>query len=467
MVYWRAVHLRKFMSKLLERFNKIYKYLVAAVILAVPLYPKFPFIRVPGTFVSIRLEDFLIGLTAVVCVLLFAKEFWKFAKEPVVRAMGLYLAAGTLSVVSAIALTQTVDWHIAFLHLARRVEYFIPFFIGFFALKNKRADLEFYAKLIVVVVLISFVYGFGQRYFSWPIIITQNQEYSKGVALRWVSGSHINSTFAGHYDLATFLMLVMPILITLFFVLKGKWTRVVLFLSSITGMWLLVNTASRISLVSYLIASGLALFFVKRYKAIPIVLVLSILFIGFSSNLLARYGRLFEVAKDKVFPVKINLTIQPAMAAPLALDIKKDFPTPTPPPPPVFEDRSTSIRLNVEWPRAFRAFLKNPFLGTGYSSITLATDNDYLRLLGEVGLLGFLLFTLIFVRMGEVLLKVFPFAKNYKGTELGLVAGFVGSLPGIFLNAVFIDVFEASKFAILFWLIAGMVISLVLNRDYE
>ena len=74
----------------------------------------------------------------------------------------------------------------------------------------------------------------------------------------------------------------------------------------------------------------------------------------------------------------------------------ENTPIPTEESQPVFEDRSVSIRLNVEWPRAIRAFSKNPLLGTGYSSITLATDNDFLRLLGEVGLVGALAFFLIF-----------------------------------------------------------------------
>ena len=58
--------------------------------------------------------------------------------------------------------------------------------------------------------------------------------------------------------------------------------------------------------------------------------------------------------------------------------------------------RSFQIRLNIEWPRAIRAFWKNPFLGTGYSSITIATDNDYLRILGETGIFGLLSFVLLF-----------------------------------------------------------------------
>ncbi len=134
---------------------------------------------------------------------------------------------------------------------------------------------------------------------------------------------------------------------------------------------------------------------------------------------------------------------------------------------PVFEDRSSSIRLNVEWPRAIRAFTKNPLLGTGYSSITLATDNDYLRLLGEAGALGFLAFSLIFIRIGNLTLANFPIHKNFSGVEQAFIAGIAGSIPGVLLNAVFIDVFEASKFAILFWLLMGMFVALLKYKHNE
>ena len=279
-----------------------------------------------------------------------------------------------------------------------------------------------------------------------------------------MSGSHINSTFAGHYDLGTFLVLVLPLVITSLFILKGKLTKVFLAGTWLISLWLLVNTASRISLVSYLIASTFSLVLIKKYKAIPIVILISIGFIGFSSNLQERYGRLWNVVRERVLEIKIldNLVADDVYAQDSEEFLfKKDKPSPTPTPVPVFEDRSSSIRLNVEWPRALRAFSKNPLLGTGYSSITLATDNDFLRLLGEVGLLGFLAFLLIFVNFCIALLKVWPFPKNFEGLELAFVAGISGSLPGLFLNAVFIDIFEASKFAIIFWLLIGMTISLI------
>ena len=449
------------MPKLLKMLS-IVKYLAAAVFLIVPLYSKFPFINVPGTFVSIRLEDFLILLASLVIFGLLVKDK-KVLKKSMVKSILLYLAVGLLSLLSAILITKTVIPHIGLLHWLRRIEYFIPLFLGFFAIKSKRSNLAFFINLLIIVILASFIYGFGQKHFSWPIIITQNLEYSKGVALRWIPGSHINSSFAGHYDLATFLVFTLPIIVNLMVASKKWGSRIILFITFFSGLWLMVNAASRISILSYLVAVTLSLFLVKKYKEIVIIAIISLLFVGFSSNLLDRYFRIFDVLKNQIGQV---VTVTGVNAQDFGLPPKRDLPTPTPTPPPVFEDRSTSIRLNVEWPRALRAFSKNPLLGIGYSSITLATDNDYLRLLGETGFLGFIAFFLIFVDLASKVLKKFPLDTYFKGLERTFIAGFAGAIPGIMLNAVFIDIFEASKFAIMFWLITGMAVA-ILDKNNE
>ena len=53
------------MQKLLPRFNTLSKYLIAAVLIIVPLFPKFPLINVPGTYVAIRFEDVILALLAI------------------------------------------------------------------------------------------------------------------------------------------------------------------------------------------------------------------------------------------------------------------------------------------------------------------------------------------------------------------------------------------------------------------
>ena len=462
------------MLKLIEKHN-VAKYLAAAILLMIPLYPKFPLISIPGTFVSVRMEDFLLLMAGVFVFFAYAKHLNKVFSDRIFKSFFIYLAVGLVSLLYAAYVTKTAELHIGLLHWVRRIEYFIPFFVGIIALKDKR-NLDFYLKVILVVILVAFIYGFGQKNFNWPMIVTQNLEYSKGIALRYTQGGHLNSTFAGHYDLSTFLVLVLPVFVCLFAMLKKEdtfLTKAMLFAAILTGVWLIAFSGSRISVVSYLISITAALVFIGKPKTIPFIVVLSLLIFSFSPSLMARYERIYEVTKKaltKTGMIFIEGSVPKSVFAQGETDIilkRRILPSPTPTPIPRFEDRSANIRLDVEWPRAIRAFSKNPLLGTGYSSITLATDNDYLRLLGEVGTLGTITFVLIFYRTGKVFVKSFPLKKKYSGTSLAFVGGLSGSFFGVLVNAFFIDVFEASKFATMFWLLAGMALCVINSKDYE
>jgi len=87
--------------------------------------------------------------------------------------------------------------------------------------------------------------------------------------------------------------------------------------------------------------------------------------------------------------------------------------------------------------------------------------------LGEVGLLGFASFLLIFVRLLKDILLKFPFSLHFQRLELAFITGVSASLIGVGINAFFIDVFEASKFVIVFWLLVGIIIGMVDNHIYE
>lgn len=430
------------MQKLLKLFKPSLKYLVTAVLIVVPLFPKFPAIKIPGIYVAIRLEDFLILFTLLIFLIPMLIDFKIFFKEKVSRAIILFLLIGFISTVSGVFLTNTVSFSIAFLHFFRRVEYLSLFFVGFIYIQQTKNDLffEYLLKLLLIINLFVFLYGFGQKYLNLPIIITQNEEYSKGVALSYTAGAHINSSFAGHYDLASYLVLIMPIFISAYFVFKEKLSKIILGISTFLGFWLLSAAVSRIAIVAFLISTTISLFLLKKYKAIITVLLISTVIFGFSADLRVRYGRIIEVVREKI-----------SSAIVVYAEDKGN----------VNEDRSTSIRFNVEWPRAIRAFSKNPLLGTGYSSITLATDNDYLRALGETGVLGLLSFILIFIALFKIF-KTYEFKNNLDSI---FIASFIGSTVGILITALFIDIFEASKFAIIYWLFAGFVVSQITRNN--
>jgi len=462
----------KYMQKLLMLSEKISKYLIAAVLIIVPLLPKFPLISVPGTYVSIRLEDVLMFLLALVLVPKFVMDFKKIWKDKIFVAILIFFTVTFISLLAGILITQTVELRLGLLHWARRVEYIIPFLATYllFPRDKIKETVEFYFKILLIVMVIVFVYGLGQRYLNFPVIITQNEEYSKGIALRWSPGAHINSTFAGHYDLSAFMVLVLPIFLGVLFTLKEKLSKLFIAISSGMGLWLLISSVSRTAQASYLLAVTVTLFLLKKFKGWLIVILISVVSMTMSSGLDARFGQAIKVLYEYVTTGK-GISYVPGFvvrADEVTLTTREIIQaTPAPAAVKVINDVSIAIRYNVEWPRAIRAFSKNPILGTGYSSIDLATDNDYLRMLGEIGLVGFSAFVLIFLRIGKVLLKTFSLKDRLSSFEKSYLFGIIGGLIGTFVTALLIDLFEASKFAIIFWLLLGSSVSLIKSKLNE
>ncbi len=434
-------------SKELKLSSSVIKYLVTALIVFIPLYIKFPLFKIPGTYVSIRMEDFLIGLTFIALITVYLKEFLNILKNNISKSILIFWLIGFISLLSGLFVTETVGGMIGVLHWLRRIEYMILFFVGYIFIKkcNDKENILYLIKVLLLVNLFIFVYGIGQRYIGFPVIVTQNEEYSKGIALRWINGAHINSTFAGHYDLASYLLLTMPIFINFFFLAKRNLIKTMLGVSIALSYWLIAMAASRISIISLLISIGIGLILIKKYKEIILVFLISFIIFGFSPILKARYIRLFDVVRDKI--TSIGLVYAQSTE--------------------VFEDRSTSIRLNVEWPRAIRSLTKNPLLGTGYSSISLATDNDYLRALGEVGILGFSAFMLVFVNIYKLIIKSLRNIGKLDISERVFVTGYIGGIIGTLSNAMFIDIFEASKFATIFWLFMGITTAKLIQSQNE
>jgi hypothetical protein len=448
------------LKHLWKRRQEFYFYYVALLIAFIPLYPKFPFIEIRGSQVALRVEDFLIAGALLFLLVNQNKKIFNLFKNKIVQAMILFWIAGLISGISSVYIIQTVNPLIVLLHWARRVEYMLMFVVGYYAVRDKK-DLAFYIKILIFVFIYATVYAVGQKYYSWPVITTQNSEYAKGIALRWLPGGHLVSTFAGHYDLASYLILLTPIFYG-FLLSKeareelvkkgGLLLKVVLIGVCVCSYWLIVNAASRISIVSYVGAISMLMVILRKYKYIPVFIFLSFIFLWTSSNLVDRYTRIFKIVisdinAQETAPIRHEPSVTPA---PVSVNL--------------FEDRSTSIRLNVEWPRAVRAFAQNPLLGTGYSSIGLATDNDYLRMLGEIGIVGVMAFVLIVIRI--FVDAVYGFCKGkLSAIERIYTAGIISALFGIALNMVFIDILEASKFAINLWLFLGILAAVLSNYE--
>ena len=518
----------------------------------IPLYPKLPLFDIVNTWVYIRVEDFVILFVLFLWLaLLFKKKVT--LETPLTFPIIIFWIVGGIATIHGVVLifptTANIFPNIAFLGYLRQIEYLSLFFIAYSGMKEKKF-LPYVFGVICLTLFLVIIYGFGQRYLGFPAFLTMNEEFAKGTPIKLSSLSRVPSTFAGHYDLAAYLVLVIPILASVFFAVN-KWISKILILGLVfLSFILLFMTVSRVSFFVLLISLGLVLLFQKKKFVIfvlPVALIVGLLIFRFSPALLDRFGNTIKKIdvvvdvttgnpigharkvsssyfQDKTIRRRffqstdqLNLTMtekeEAQVATPSALvplnSLQPEVVLVEPPNAPTGEslpqgtgyinlslspvtkrvgeffyekpsgndssqsafmfqgdflikrasayDLSFTTRFQGEWPRAVDAFKRNILVGSGYSSVGLAVDNNYLRLLGETGILGLISFLSIFIGAAIYIIKVFPkiespFARSF-------VVGFSAGVVGLMLNALLIDVFDASKIAYVLWILMGVLMA--------
>lgn len=507
------------MSKVLKWLdNHILEYLSFALLILIPLYPKIPLADIlPGYIVRIRFDDLLVGFAFLIWLIWLFRKKVTLKGNPLLIPISLYIVVGLLSSLSAIYLTKTVPdepLHIGklLLHWARRIEYFSVFFIFFSSIKSLK-DIKKYVYIAAVVLLAVSIYGFGQKYLYWPAYSTMNREFSKGIRLYLTENARVLSTFGGHYDLAAYLMMVLTLFIPLLLIVKN-WVHKLLFLTvSICGFWLMILTVSRTSFLAYLVSITVVFGLLILKKGLlwsisrwSVVIFLSLFVMLSFGDLSDRFAHVLKVQSLKNLALK-PLTKAPSGHAYLEVGSKSDIPPSTSRPnesgvqsakpsdvtvdvpefgsdgvpaslaakPRVYSqnavqyDLSTGIRLDYTWPKAIEGFTRNPLLGSGYSTLTKAniedfteaesTDNDFLRSLGETGMLGFLTF------YGVIAVVCYQVITSYKKiTDIfsaTVVAALFAATIGLLVNAFYIDVFVASKVAYTFWILTAILLATI------
>lgn len=531
------------MKKILQWvFDNIFFVSTLFLLAFIPLYPKRPLLDIQHTWVYIRVEDF-----AVVFILLFWIVMLLFKKvtlkTPLTLPILLFWIIGAVSTLHGVLLffpnLSDVFANVAFLSMLRRIEYLSLFFIAYSGLKDKKFIPHVVAALAVVLLLV-ILYGFGQKFFGFPAYLTMNEEFAKGIPIQLSQLSRVPSTFAGHYDLAAYLVLVIPLLVSMIFGFRNRLTKILLLIVASLGFVLMLMTVSRVSFFVLLLSLVMLLIIQKKRLAMVSLFIFALILLSFSPSLLERFGntvseidvlvdaktgaaigqvkevpssyfenktvfRQFtsdEEAKlastSAIFPFseipsRATLVIEPNSPngenlpqgtsyinlplSPVSKTLKMYFYQKLDEQKGVESakayvfigdfvvkrakayDLSFTTRFQGEWPRTLTAFERNIILGSGFGSVSLAVDNNYLRLLGEVGLLGFAAFISIFITFGIYIKKTLP--KIDSPVIKSFVVGFSAGTFGLALNAIFIDVFEASKIAFTFWLLMGITLGAV------
>ncbi|MCL4389944.1 MAG: glycosyltransferase family 39 protein [Patescibacteria group bacterium] len=497
------------------------------LLIFIPLYPKWPLFDILyGYNVRVRLEDLFVAATfGLFLFQLLRRKVLVIRETPITKGLLIYLLMGFLSMLTAFFVIKTVPllpMHMekTFLHWLRRLEYFSLFFVFFASIRSWKR-VKVYLWIFFMTLLAVIIYGYGQKYLYWPAFSTMNREFAKGWWLYLTAHARLLSTFGGHYDLAAYLVIALSLTWSFFFGTTKRLAKIVFGLLIAGGFWSLVLTASRSSFVGYLIGLSVVVFVWTFKKGLGwgisrwvVAVFLSVLIMLSFGDLSDRFLHVLRIA-DRISVLQ-SILLRPTGAPPqnnavflennlAAVTSSSDQP-PTPLKPedvgtqvPLYVpektasgatvlvqtprtysqnalefDLSTGIRLDATWPDAIKGFLRDPILGSGYATLNKtslydftdaeSTDNDYLRSLGETGLLGFVTFFGTVVLMAVITFRALGGIKD--PVLYSLCAGFIGLVVGLLANATLVDLFEASKVAYVFWGVAGLTMgSLYLTRD--
>ncbi len=467
----------------------------------IPLWPKIPvFQPIPGYIVRIRLEDFFVGFTAITWSVQALRRKVT-ANSPLNIFMFLYVLVGLLSLLSAMFWIKTFP--LLFIHVAkafliwlRYSEYFSLFFFVYASIKKKQHAVYF---LIVIFFTIAAatLYGAGQKYFQWPVYSTMNAEFSSGVMLELANPyARVQSTFAGHYDFAIYLSLTLPfLLLAIYLFYQRKEYTFVALASAIfaLGIWGIIVSGLRSAFASLLIAIvvvtiGTGIQTQKKIKWVATKLVIvfvsiALMYILFGSNLsaLLRHAYVGVVA-----PNQKNQVIEKTIISQYVLPVPKDKSNTealaaTAMPTKLSgcalqREISLCIRLESLWPQAIKGFLREPLLGSGFSTLNKrdfyhlaeadGADNNYLRILGETGILGFITLFAIILRALWIAYQKARKQKNIS-VESIIYIGYIGTTIGLLCNALLFDVFAASKVAFTFWALTGLMMGFWKSESRE
>lgn len=479
----------------LEPVYQRFEWVVLGLLTVILLIPKFQLISVGGTYVNVRIEDFLVA--GVYLVWFFGLVAGRYSLQWVFnhRILILYLVYGLVITLLGIYLFRTVqEPHLGIIHWARRVEYFGMYFVA--ATVCKKENLHKYLYLLLGVGVLTWIYGLLQ----WQDLVPGVHTLSKSGELGTFSDlGYVISTFAAHYDYGGFLILMVMLSVWGYFSHQVWWKRTLFVILAIGFWWMSRLVYGRAAYLGMLV--GLIVVLMIKMSG-WVILPLWEVFQTFDRYFGGKFSRYTYNFKFNIIP-EIPAPVPPPTAvvtsptpAPIGFgDLVGKVLDPsnssvnTETPGQVGSsigsttalakqwlddmvsflstklrawfgrldidlDPSANIRL-VEWQDALARVGYHFLWGGGYYTNGLGTDNDYVRKIVEVGIIGLAMFLLIirdFLRITW---------RSYTSLSIPHLRYFhlamIGFIIGLLVEAIFIDIFEASKIAFLFWYLMGLV----------
>ena len=443
--------------------NYFFKDRKKGVPLSVPLaftclfIPKVNLIHVNRTYstAGIRTDDLLALLLLIVAV----RDACTYKNKHIWRGIILLIILTAANMVSIIVgLTSGLENAIpyCFLPIIRRYEYFAFALIGIYITRRIQNAEKTALNQLVWMSSFHVIIGLLQVARLCNVAnsgIITNKEYN-GFAI---------STFNGNYEFGLFLCL--SIVVYLFFFLRAYREKAVGRTIFHAGMILIslimiVLTKSRTSfIIGTLLIAMIILVAVWRSRNRILVIVATTgialcLLIGtlFATGTV-KVGR-FSVVNFNEYAEELRMNVENADLREYVKIVRDDEIQEKKVVKSKIKDKSAAIRFN-KWGAALVGFREFPVFGYG-TGVTHVIDGNYVKLLAENGVVGLLLWLIMYVYFMKIMWKM------GKHSLPGRCAFWM--MAAILMASVFLDMFEASKPMEMLWLTIGLVIALDARR---
>jgi len=378
------------------------------------LSPEFGAGGAGGRAVAIRIEDFFLGVVLFGWFAKMAvnKDLGIFRFTPLNRSIGLYLTIYLLSTFFNIA-GGSLAFKSGFFYFLKYFEYFLLYYMVSNSLENRKEIRTFIGILIFVAFLTS-LYGWYD-FASGATRVTTPFEGEGGEP----------STMGGY--LLFIIMLAMGLILNL----SSFKIRLSLLGFLCVGIPAFLFTLSRGAWVGF-VPAYIALILLSR-KGKGILIVLGVLVV-----------MLFQTLMPQAIHDRIAVTFEP-MSERRVMGRRVDM------------DESVANRIDT-WTDGLDVWAEKAFLGHGAGSSGPVVDNQYTRILIEVGILGFLAFLFIIFRIFRYALISL---KELREDELasGLFAGYLAGLVGLLFHSLSAGTFILIRIMEPFWFTTAIVLT--------
>ena len=408
-----------------------------------PLYPKVGLIAVSGTYVPVRLDDFVTLAVLGGWALTLVGERRLPRVPSIALPVVVWLGLGLVALAIGAGLLRTINWGTGLLFWAKPIEYLA---LGWAAydLVDRPGRLRLVLYAIFATASIVLAYAVLER-FGW---VPHAPNYATDVTARRVLGGPMGDS----HQLATYLGVVLLMGIALWHRVPRP-ARIAGLVGFAVSAYVLVHAAGRSEFLSLAVCTlALAAWRPARVPALAMIAMLAISFVLPSGVEQALDGTLRRPS-------------QPAVVVPSPSAQPGQLPTPSASGAPQisvaerFEDlgadRSLQIRME-RWPVFFAIAMRDPIFGAGPSAATEAADGYYVRSFTEVGIAGTLAFAVLILSVVLALRRVARLSVTYaQAAAFGLLAGTLF----VALVGVLIDTWVASRVMQLYWPAVGATLA--------